>query len=260
MAQPTTEQSTLEAPTPLLESGRPDSMAASLASVSNTPLPFVNDLGPPRASYLQPNLEDSVHTTPRESFLASNSGPLIPESEKPEAYGDSAPEDPDASRRSPLRSRRLLWLALLGGLVLLIVVVVVPVYFTVIKPKHNVNGSVSGGAGGSPGSGPTKGGGNPQSPNGAITGGDGSTVILADGTSFTYKNQFGGFCEWSLLSKHSKQPRLSLRTRSECTWTRPSFRGCSICMMAYRRDSHIPCGHSPHVIRHLGSVPMCNLS
>jgi len=81
----------------------------------------------------------------------------------------------------------------LGALIVLIIIVVVPVYFTVIKPKNNnAKGGLSGGPGGSSGNGPTKGGDKPQSPTGAITGGDGSTVLLADGSSFTYNNPFGG--------------------------------------------------------------------
>jgi glucan 1,3-beta-glucosidase len=206
MAHPTTEQPTsLALPTPLSEVGRPDSIAASFAA-SNTPSP-VHDLEPPRASYIQVNPEDSISSTPRDSYhdvasnnAASNSGPLIPESEKPAAgYNYNEPEDLAASKNAPLRKKRLLWLALLGALVVLIIVIVVPVYVAVVKPNHKKTSGATGGAGGSSGSGPTKPGANPQSPSGAITGGDGSTVLLEDGTSFTYKNPYGGFCKLSSL-------------------------------------------------------------
>ena len=35
---------------------------------------------------------------------------------------------------------------------------------------------------------------NPESPTGATSGGNGSVIQLADGTTFTYENPFGGTC------------------------------------------------------------------
>jgi glucan 1,3-beta-glucosidase len=201
MAQPTSEWlNSLEPPTPLAEPGRPDSIATSLTTAPNTPSPAVHDLQPPRASYINP--EDSISTTPRDSYhdvasnAASNSGPLIPQAEKPAGgYNYNEPEDLSASKRSPLRGKRL-WLMSFCALAVLIIVIVVPVYVAVVKPnQHKAASSATGGAGGSSGNGPTKPGANPQSPSGAITGGDGSTILLEDGTSFTYKNPFGGFCK-----------------------------------------------------------------
>jgi hypothetical protein len=74
-----------------------------------------------------------------------------------------------------------------------VLAVVLPVYFTVIKPKNHSalsKGSGSSGPAGTPSTG------NPKSPTGATSGGDGSTVILDDGTKFTYNNKFGGYCEY----------------------------------------------------------------
>ena len=36
----------------------------------------------------------------------------------------------------------------------------------------------------------------PSSPTNIITGGDGSTIHAADGSTFTYNNKFGGFCKY----------------------------------------------------------------
>ncbi|KZP22691.1 glycoside hydrolase family 5 protein [Athelia psychrophila] len=86
----------------------------------------------------------------------------------------------------------LLGLAALGALIVVVLVVILPVYFTVIK-KHNSSASSSGG-GGATGAG-GGGGGSPGSSPGskaAITGGDGSTITMDNGSNFTYSNAFGG--------------------------------------------------------------------
>ncbi|KAH7909262.1 exo-beta-1,3-glucanase [Hygrophoropsis aurantiaca] len=85
--------------------------------------------------------------------------------------------------------RGLIVLGALGGLILVIVAVVVPVYFTVIRPKSlNHQGSIA-----NPGS--SSSGGKPGTA-AAITGGDGSKVTTDDGSSFTYSNSFGGTWYW----------------------------------------------------------------
>lgn len=172
----------------------------------NTPLPQSplpeNEnapfLDPPRASY-RDNTE-----TPRDSYAAStlisnnNSGLLLPAKNEPDEYHE---------RRAPTKKkRRPLLIALIGLIILAVVVlaVVLPVYFTVIKPKqHNFAGSGSSGSETEPaGTGPIgegKGEHNPSSPTGATSGGDGSTVIGEDGSTFTYNNKFGGFCKFSHL-------------------------------------------------------------
>ena len=96
-----------------------------------------------------------------------------------------------AAPSSKSRRRNIIILAALGGLILLIVVVVVPVYFLAIKPHSNKSSapqsSHSTAASPSPTSSPST----PKSA--AITGGDGSTVTMDDGTTFTYRNPFGGY-------------------------------------------------------------------
>ena len=97
----------------------------------------------------------------------------------------------------PKSKRRHLYIWLSVGLLAIIVVVLAIVLPIVLMSKAhsgsssgNSSGSGNGnGHGGSPGS-PN----NPESPTGAITGGNGSLVVMADGSSFTYTNKFGGFC------------------------------------------------------------------
>jgi glucan 1,3-beta-glucosidase len=97
-----------------------------------------------------------------------------------------------ASPTSKSRRRNVIVLAALGGLILLIVVVVVPVYFLAIKPHSNKSSSSSPSShstAASPSSTSS-----PSSPkSAAVTGGDGSTVTMDDGTTFTYQNSFGGY-------------------------------------------------------------------
>lgn len=95
-----------------------------------------------------------------------------------------------AAPSSKSRRRNIIILAALGGLILLIVAVVVPVYFLAIKPHSNKSsGSQSShSTAASPSSTSS-----PSTPKAAITGGDGSTVTMDDGTTFTYRNAFGGY-------------------------------------------------------------------
>lgn len=159
--------------------------------------PYGNPFSPPGT----PGTRDSYvgGTTP------AASRPLLPEdpnrgSEALLGAGAGAAafdEKAGAGVGGPARRRRLgLWLGIgAAAIVVVVLAVVLPVYFTVIK-KHNnsSSGSKSGsGSGGSSGGSGT----NPESPTGAITGGDGSTITMDGGTSFTYTNQFGGFCTCS---------------------------------------------------------------
>lgn len=157
--------------------------------------PYGNPFSPPGT----PGTRDSYvgGTTP------AASRPLLPEDPNRGseallgAGAGAAAFDEKAGAGVPARRRRLgLWLGIgAAAIVVVVLAVVLPVYFTVIK-KHNnsSSGSKSGsGSGGSSGGSGT----NPESPTGAITGGDGSTITMDGGTSFTYTNQFGGFCECS---------------------------------------------------------------
>ena len=168
----------------------------------HTPLPPDNDeafvLEPPRASYL---FSDSSRTSYAPSMpiqSENNSGPLLPDVGKSELD-----EYAEENSRPTKTSRKPLILALaLAGLIVVVLVVILPVYFTVIKPKNHVNASSStprptASSGGSNGGGGGGGGGNTGNTR-ATTGGDGSTVTTDDGSTFIYSNKFGGFCAFIL--------------------------------------------------------------
>lgn len=46
---------------------------------------------------------------------------------------------------------------------------------------------------------------NPESPSGALSGGNGSLITTEDGTTFTYVNNFGGFCAFLPLLCHHQR-------------------------------------------------------
>ncbi|KAJ3512182.1 hypothetical protein NMY22_g15409 [Coprinellus aureogranulatus] len=67
------------------------------------------------------------------------------------------------------------------------------IYFLVIRKQNAPSQSSSSGSTTPPDNGDTGSNGSPGEPRGATTGGDGSTVTMANGTTFTYTNSFGGF-------------------------------------------------------------------
>ena len=138
----------------------------------------------------------------RPPFLAA--GPSIANGSPQDSYGEATPYDsaillpltknegytkegdPIAPLPSSPKAMRRPLLFLLTGLIALIVVVlavIIPVYFTVIKPR-NVRTSQFSSNGGD------------GTPTNAITGGDGSTIKASDGTTFTYNNKLGGICKF----------------------------------------------------------------
>lgn len=144
----------------------------------------------PPTSHVGDSLRDSyLNTTPNDS------GTLL--ATKPENYAEdpilSTPTTPPKSKRR----RVILVVLLLFALIVIIVAVIVPVYFTVIKPQFHESTKKKSSGGGSGGSTPASSGGpTPFSgSSNAISGGDGSTVYTANGTTFIYKNSFGGVCK-----------------------------------------------------------------
>ncbi|KAI0306488.1 glycoside hydrolase superfamily [Multifurca ochricompacta] len=126
-----------------------------------------------------PRSSDDVYDGPSVPLSTLASQPRFLK-EKQAVYATSASK----SRRNTII------LAALAGLVILIAAVVIPIYFLVIK--HHSNGAAaqpSHSTTASPSS--TN---SPSSPKSAIvTGGDGSTVTIEDGTTFIYRNSFGGY-------------------------------------------------------------------
>ncbi|EIW85436.1 glycoside hydrolase family 5 protein [Coniophora puteana RWD-64-598 SS2] len=132
-----------------------------------------NEYGVYHDNHSAENLDEQaggVGQTPQRTYLA----------EKRSAY--AAP---------PRKKRGIIILAAVAGLVVIVLVIALPVYFTTKKKN---NDDLSGGASGGSSSG-GGGGGNPGS-NAVVTGGNGSKVTLANGTTFTYQNDFGGTWYW----------------------------------------------------------------
>ena len=163
-------------------SSRPDSQVESCGMVPNTPSQDPWLLEPPRASYLEQTPE-SVGGSSRGSFAlhsAGNASPLLSQPEKrfSEAFATPGPEHPNpgSSRKRTIVTRPILWIIALVAFVIVAAAVIVPVYFFVIKPRSNQTST--------------------PSPSGT-DGGNGSVITTSDGTTFTYINNFGGFCEYA---------------------------------------------------------------
>ncbi|CAE6427831.1 unnamed protein product, partial [Rhizoctonia solani] len=146
-------------------------------------------LAPPMPVGLETNNRDSVATSTTSSFKAPVSGSAS-------ASNTSLPADlPIGEKGEQRKKRSVLWAAVgLAALAVIVVAVVVPVYFKVIKKDNTITSSASTGpeptttkpATPSPTSGSNQ-------PSVVTTGGDGSTITKDDGTTFTYTNKFGGF-------------------------------------------------------------------
>jgi glucan 1,3-beta-glucosidase len=166
----------------------------SLARAANIPLPADDrwSLRKPLSFFAaRPSIADE---SPRDSYVAStpyDSGNLLPVT-KSESYTE---EDSVALPQSSPKAKRRPLLFLLVGLAALIVVVlavILPVYFSVIKPRNARTSRLSSNGGdGTPGGDTSH---TPPSSTNAITGGDGSSIKASDGTTFTYNNKLGGIC------------------------------------------------------------------
>ncbi|KAF8654052.1 hypothetical protein AX16_003587 [Volvariella volvacea WC 439] len=96
--------------------------------------------------------------------------------------------------------RKILILAAIISLILIILAIVIPVYFAIVRPRSNSGNARdenSNSNSGSESSARPTSTGTPDAPQNAIvTGGDGSEVTMDDGTTFTYRNSFGGYWYW----------------------------------------------------------------
>ncbi|OJT07869.1 hypothetical protein TRAPUB_1271 [Trametes pubescens] len=96
--------------------------------------------------------------------------------------------------QAPAKSRKKIIIGSLIALAVIAIGVVVALYFTVIKPK-NKNGTSNNTASGATNDGSSSDNGSTSSsPSSlvAVSGGDGSTVTMFDGSTFTYSNSLGG--------------------------------------------------------------------
>ncbi|TFK50803.1 glycoside hydrolase family 5 protein [Heliocybe sulcata] len=146
----------------------------------------MSQLNPPSAPFFGREPPSPGLSTPRDSYAST------PTQKEPLLEQDASARNSDVPREYDPRAsgaarkpwyKRPLWLAVgAAAFVAVVLVIVLPIVFTVGK-KHGLAG----------GSGTDGSGSNPQSPTGATTGGNGSEVIMEDGTKFTYINNFGGF-------------------------------------------------------------------
>ena len=174
-------------------------MSAYHEAVPHTP--FMGDdnalLPPPVA----PSMLDSGFSSPRESAYSalqahgtpSPSTHLIDSNASigiEQGATEKAFREKDSTIRHKRKSSPLLVFSGLVAFVIVVLAVILPVYFLVIRPKQHHTGATAQPATGtgSTGSGP-----NPTSVSNAIMGGDGSLVTASDGSTFTYHNPFGGF-------------------------------------------------------------------
>nr|ADX07338.1 putative ectomycorrhiza-upregulated exo-beta-1,3-glucanase GH5 [Flammulina velutipes] len=133
---------------------------------------------------------------PRASYLGTDSGttPATSTTFLPKAEQDSY--DGEQPTKKNWKKRPLVWIIALAALVVVVLAVILPVYFTVIKDKDSSSSSSSSPSGGNGGGNGNGSGGNNDpdtDTNAAVTGGDGSTITLSDGSTFVYENKFGGY-------------------------------------------------------------------
>ncbi|KAF8636641.1 hypothetical protein AX17_003449 [Amanita inopinata Kibby_2008] len=136
------------------------------------------------------NYEGRYRDDPRDGFLAGEPG-AMPMS--PVGHSRLLEEKRAVYVAPRAKSRRMvIFLAVLAVLIILIAAVVIPVYFAIIKPKNTGGGSGSQHGNASP-TNSNQGQGPLPTQVAIVTGGDGSTVTMEDGSTFTYVNKFGGY-------------------------------------------------------------------
>ncbi|KAF9449262.1 glycoside hydrolase family 5 protein [Macrolepiota fuliginosa MF-IS2] len=156
--------------------GGPPTVSETLHAAANTPFSTYELSG-------TPSLGSDV--SPRESKFPSPAGslPLFSDLDKEAAHRDPKPLDHKIKGRLPTR---IVYALMVFAFVALSIIL--PVYFTVIKPNHDSDRSVSGQ---NPNN--TDSGTHSIPPAGPTEGGDGSTITTDDGSEFIYNNKFGGF-------------------------------------------------------------------
>ncbi|XP_006458234.1 hypothetical protein AGABI2DRAFT_63154 [Agaricus bisporus var. bisporus H97] len=211
-------------PDPNLSTFQFSEMRANDPSSSATNLPA--GAGTPR--FLGPALYDDPALRPRDSFASSayqtaDSQPASVYTSSVYALNEQSPrfdgryrddpndtnfdQGPNAVLMSPIgqskmleekravyaapaaKSRKkLIILAALAVLVIVALAIIIPIYFTLIRPKSEAEPSQDHDDDNKP---TTNKPGKPE--NRIVTGGDGSEVTMEDGTKFTYRNSFGGY-------------------------------------------------------------------
>ncbi|EAU83584.1 exo-beta-1,3-glucanase [Coprinopsis cinerea okayama7 len=87
-----------------------------------------------------------------------------------------------------------IWLAVIAAIIVIALAVILPVYFTVIKKDDASDNSDSDSSTGTSSARPSaSASASPETPQRLTRGGDGSEITMENGTTFTYRNPFGGF-------------------------------------------------------------------
>ena len=138
----------------------------------------------PRFGEGSPSLQESART----SFLV----PATPDASRPFLAGGTSEEKfvGGGEARASGRRRRWLLFALVGAVAVVVIVLAVALPVTLVHKHSSSTGS--GGSGGASAASPTS---NPESPTGAVSGGNGTVIKTENGQTFTYINNFGGICE-----------------------------------------------------------------
>lgn len=139
----------------------------------------------------QARFEGGYRDDPRDSYYAGEHGG-VPMS--PLGTSNRVLEEKRAAYIPPkTKSRRHIMIAaIIVAILLIILAVVIPVYLFVLKPSNRESSSVPSSHSTHPSSTASV----PTASAVAVTGGDGSLITMEDGTTFTYKNQFGGIWYW----------------------------------------------------------------
>lgn len=150
----------------------------------------INDepLMPPTSSRFEgpaPSLNDtSTHTSFVGSPVTEQDRPMLVATDEPLEYNEKAPGSPHR------RWKRWPILALVAVVAAIIIALVIALPVALVhRGSHNANGGD-----GSHDSSPSSPAPNPESPTGAVSGGNGSQITTEDGATFTYVNNLGGFC------------------------------------------------------------------
>ncbi|KAF5324525.1 hypothetical protein D9611_004572 [Ephemerocybe angulata] len=180
--------------------GQPRFMAAQLYGGNDTSQPDFRD------SFASSN-RSIPGGNPSEygSVYALNDTRSGPYRDEPAGFPDDVPMSPVGHSRAlneknnvyaPPKAKSRRKIMIIGAIIALILIaaaVVIPLYFTVFKKKDGSSSGKTGDSTGSNTDSDSTGGKTPNKPQNVVSGGDGSTVTMEDGTTFKYQNKFGGY-------------------------------------------------------------------
>ncbi|KAH9484136.1 putative glucan 1,3-beta-glucosidase D [Psilocybe cubensis] len=141
--------------------------------------------------------DGSYRDDPRDSYYAGEHGGV------PMSQGNSSARMLEEKRTAyeppQTKSRRkIMILGAIAALILIILAIIVPLYFAVFKKSNNneASSSQSTSKATTSSSAPPTSSSAASPPVRVVTGGDGSIITMEDGTTFEYKNPFGGYWYW----------------------------------------------------------------